>query len=72
MMPNIDNKINLILQTNCFVVFPPPQPIMANEDTRATSHYFTQADTHVLVNVQPKKLLIELDYLTISQWTHNK
>ena len=36
MVPNIDNKINLIRYTIKIVVDPPPQPIMAKVDTRET------------------------------------
>ena len=55
MIPNTDHKINLLWQTNKIVVDPPPQNI-EKTDTRLTAHYFTQADVHALVDVQPKNI----------------
>ena len=56
MMPNTYHKINILQQTNKIVVDPPPQPILAKEDTGATAHYFTQADARALVNFHPTKM----------------
>ena len=56
MMPNIDNKINLIRYIIIIVVDPPPPPIMANADTGATDNYLTPYDAHVLVNLQPTNM----------------
>ena len=52
MVKNIDNKINLIQKIIKIVVDPAPTPIMAKVDTGETSHYFTPADNHALVNIQ--------------------
>ena len=56
MVPNIDNKINLIPKNIKLVVDPPLSPIMANEGIGATSHYFTPEDSHALVNIQPTNI----------------
>ena len=56
MMPNTDHKINLLQQTKEIVVYPPPQ-IIAKSDTVVTAHYFNQAGTHALVDVQPTKMV---------------
>ena len=52
MVLNIDNKINLIRKTINLVVDPSPPPIIANSNTGSTEHYFTLADSHVIVNLQ--------------------
>ena len=52
MVLNIDNKIDLIRKTIKNIVDPPPPPIMAKADIRATSHFFTPADSHSLGNIQ--------------------
>ena len=55
MMPNTDHKINHLQQTNKIVVDPPPK-IISKADTAAAAHYFSQADTHALVYIQPTKM----------------
>ena len=54
-MTNIDHQINFLQQTNKIVADPTPQ-IIVKVDNGATAHYFTQADAHALVDVQPKKM----------------
>ena len=55
MVPNIDNKINLIRKTIKLVLDTPPTPIIDKSDTEATEHYFTP-DSNALVNIQPNKI----------------
>ena len=52
MIPNTDNKINLLQQNFFVVVDPLPQLIMVKAYTGETAHYFTQADSHALANIQ--------------------
>ena len=53
MTSNIYNKINIIWKTIKFFVDPPPPPIVAKAYTRSTTHFFTPAYSHSLVNIQP-------------------
>ena len=53
MVPNVDNKINLIRKNIKLVLDPPPPHIMAKSDTGETAHYFTLIDAHALVNLKP-------------------
>ena len=56
MVPDIDNKINLIRKTIKLVVNPPPPPIIFKYNTGATVHYLTPEDYHALVNIEPTKM----------------
>ena len=57
MVPNINNKINLIRKTIKLVVDPPPPPNIVKYNTGATSHYFTPAYDFELFNLQPNNNL---------------
>ena len=52
MMTNTDHKINILQHTKQMFVDQPTQPILTKADTRATAHYLTQDDAHVLFNFQ--------------------
>ena len=54
MILNTDNKINLLQKKNKIGVDPPPQ-IIVKADTGSTSHYYTQADSHALIDVQQQQ-----------------
>ena len=57
MTSNIYNQINLIWKTVKIVVDPPPPHILAKADTRSTTHKFTPAYVHSLVNIQPTNMV---------------
>ena len=57
MVPDIDNKINLIRKTIKLVVDPPPPPNIVKYNTGVTSHYFSTAYDNSLFNLQPTNTL---------------
>ena len=56
MVPNIDNKRNRIRQSIKLVVHPPPPTFIDKANTGTTIHYFTIADSHALVILQPNNI----------------
>ena len=54
-MPNTDHKINILQQINKIIV-DPPKKIIVKAHTGVRAHYFTQADSDALVDVQTKNM----------------